>query len=272
MRVGIVGAGVVGRATARAFLEHAEEVCVYDVLPERRTHPLRDVLEASLVFLCLPESQVAGFFRDQIYLRDLKASSLVIKSTVPVGTTRALAERFGLTNLCHSPEFLTARCALVDAQMPARNVIGVPRPSNDDSGLFTGDNEAAQTLNVLYHTRFPGVPVHLMSSDESEALKLIQNAFFATKVSFFNEAYSLCEKLGLGWETIREALLADGRIHPSHTIVPGPQDGLRGWGGACLGKDTEAFRDALFEAGLPCDVSQAVLMRNVYDRGRAPPK
>lgn len=225
MRIGIVGGGVVGRATARVWLEHCEEVRVYDVRPERRTHAAADVMRCDLVFVCLPEGVVEDF------LGTWRGSPahLVLKSTVPVGTTRRLCGRYELRHVVHSPEFLTARCALADAQVPARNVIGLPQGEETTSQCCLG-------LRDLYRRRFPGVPVHLMSSDESEAVKLFTNAFFAVKVSFWNECRAYADRAGLDWDRVREAVLADGRIAHAHTQVPGP-DGKRGWGGACLGKD-----------------------------------
>lgn len=259
MKIGVVGAGVVGRATARAWIEHCDEVRVYDVLLERRTHPRDEVYESDFVFVCTPESEVEAVVRG--ILPEERSVKLAIRSTVPIGTTRRLRDRYGLPNLVHHPEFLTARCSLIDAQTPARNVIGCP------GGPANG---GAETLYELCRVRFPGVPVYFMQPEESEALKIIQNAFFACKVAFFNEARGLIDAHGLDWVTVRDALLADGRIHPSHTTVPGHH----GWGfsGSCLPKDLEAFRDALFAAGLRFDVSQAALTRNVHDRGRVPPK
>jgi len=228
MRLGIVGGGVVGHATARCFVEH-HEVRVADSLKERATHGLGEVLDSDIVFLCLPTPakekggldtrHVTAFF-DALPPKKRDAC-FVLRSTVPVGTTAGLRLEYGLTNIVHSPEFLTARCSVLDAQIPSRNVVG---------GVWC---KCKTELVSLYQKRFPGIPVLVMDSGESEAVKLFQNAFFAVKVSFWNEVRSLADKLNLNWDHVLKGILADGRITPSHTLVPGP-DGLRGFGGACL--------------------------------------
>jgi UDP-glucose 6-dehydrogenase len=254
--IGVIGGGVVGHATARAFMEFAE-VRVWDVQPERKTHSLDETTRGcDLTFVCLPEMEVVRFFEPLVGLVH-ENLNWVIKSTVPIGTTLRVHES-GFPNVVHSPEFLTARCAVTDAQLPARNVIGVPEHF-ESSGYVT--------LRRLYERRFPGVPTIAMHSDESEALKLVQNSFFAVKVAFFNEANELCDKLGLDWDAVLGGILSDGRVAHSHTKVPGP-DGKYGWGGPCLPKDLAHFVDASREAGLWPAVSLAAAARNATDRKR----
>lgn len=295
MKLGIVGGGTVGRATARAFLEHAEEVRVYDIVPERRTHGLIDVLACDLIFVCLPTptgpkgeldvSAVEAFFagaQEATTYTDRRTvpiyCNFVLRSTVPIGTTRRLAEKYGLPNLVHSPEFLTARCAVTDAQLPARNIIGVPDEPFAGEWEFTGlekhpgrAEKIYEFLYLLYRRRFPGVPVYVMSSDESEAVKLFQNSFFAVKVAFWNECHTLAAKLNLDWNRVLEAILADGRIARAHTKVPGP-DGKFGFGpdtpDACLPKDLSGLVHQLREAGLLHAVTNGALTRNILDRER----
>lgn len=102
-------------------------------------------------------------------------------------------------------------------------------------------------LNRLYKSRFPGVPLYMMTSDESEAVKLFTNGFFAVKIAFFNEVRALADKLGLDWERVLGGVLSDGRISHNHTQVPGP-DGQRGFGGACLPKDLANLIQCLYDA------------------------
>ncbi len=236
LTIGIIGGGVVGRAVARTYLDFVKEVRVWDMIKERTTtsHIGECVFLADLVFICLPEGEVNQC------LRHLDASgyadrNYVLKSTVPIGTTKRLAQQYGFPNIVHSPEFLTERVAMTDALLPARNIIGnIVPPTN----VWSAGNRAAEHLNILHHTRFPGIQVQLMSSDESEAVKLMTNAFFATKISFMNEMRGLCDGLGLNWEAVLAGMLSDGRISHSHTQVPG-HDGLGGFGGRCLPKDLE---------------------------------
>jgi len=260
MKIGIVGGGTVGHATARAFLEHVDEVRVYDRVKERATATFAATLcDSDLIFVCLPETNLDAFFDDTQVKR--QPFNFVLKSTVPIGTTRRLQQQYNLPNLCHSPEFLTARCAVTDAQLPARNIIGVPQSVNYKGAPFI--------LNDLYERRFPGVPILTCTSDESEAIKLAVNSFFAVKISYFNELRSLCDKLGMDWDRVLWGVLSDGRISHSHTKVPGP-DGKRGFGGACLPKDIKMLIDCMFEAGLEEYMLTAARNRNILDRGDQP--
>lgn len=264
MKIGVVGGGVVGHATARCFIEHVDQVCVYDVMKERCTHPLGEVLSCDLVFICLPTpmkeddkcdlSYVEKFFHDMKGPdHDYRRINIVLRSTVPVGTTKRLSELLGLRNLVHSPEFLTARCAVTDAQLPARNVIGSP--------VLPDNSDCVAILYDLYSRRFPGVPVHVLNSNESEAVKLFQNSFFAVKVSFWNECYAYAKKVGLNWDQVLAAVLADGRISHSHTRVPGP-DGKTGFGGNCLIKDLNNLIECIESVGLYAHVTSAADERN----------
>lgn len=258
-KIGVVGNGVVGGAMARCWMEHAS-VRIYDKDPARRTHSIVEALEGDVVFVCLPTPRarqglaadltaVDGFFKEHRGT----TFNFVLRSTVPVGTTARLRKEYDLPNLVHSPEFLTARAAAVDAQTPSRNIIG-----GEECRCFT-------TLRQLYRERFPGITTHLMSSDESEAVKLILNAFFAVKVGFFNEARQLCDSYGMDWDVVLRGVLSDGRIAYSHTRVPGP-DGRRGWGGDCLPKDLCSFMDCLDRAGGKAMITLAAHLRNGMDR------
>lgn len=272
MTIGVIGGGVVGQATACCYLEHVKEVCVADVRTVRSTHSLGGVLKCDLIFVCLPTPQKAGMGLDCSALDDFfkgtfpgpfgeygelenhTNANFVLRSTVPIGTTRRLRDQYGLTNLVHSPEFLTARCAMTDAMIPARNIIGCDMSID----YFDG---CASVLSSLYMSRFPGTPVILMTSDESESVKLMQNGYFAAQVSLWNELRSLADKLGLAWDVIRSALLADPRVSQQGSQVPG-HDGKCGWGGACLPKDVSQLLAHFHEAKLPASVLDAVWERN----------
>lgn len=275
MKLGIIGGGTVGQATARAFIEHVEEVVIYDKDPLRCTGGDKTVVsDCDLIFLCLPTPQKPNSLEcDTSALHEelahfdtnydqLRQRNLVIKSTVPIGTTRALSKQYNLPSLIHSPEFLTARCAVTDAQIPARNIVGYP--TRCDEAVY---NACGVKLINLYKSRWPHVPIFAMSSDESEAVKLFQNSFFAVKVAFFNEMYTLSEKLGLDWRVVIDGILADGRIAPSHTKVPG-SDLLFGFGGTCLPKDLANIIHTLNTNDLSAHVTSAAYNRNLVDRER----
>lgn len=268
--IGIVGAGMVGHAMARTFMEHGD-VRVYDVVPEKRTHTFEEAVTSDFVFFCLPTPMMDPDNED--YRCDLRVvdsvlsdarklhrerSIYVLRSTVPPGTTNRLALELNLP-LVYSPEFLTARAALVDSQTPSRNLVGyVPHMS------YT----PAEKLTRLYRRRFPGVFCFLREAKDCEAAKLAGNAYFALKVAAMNELYRGCRKLDCDWNSVREMLLADGRIAHAHTAVPGP-DGLFGFGGACLPKDLQNLIHSFGLQDEPASVFESAWFRNIEDRGRA---
>lgn len=249
IQIGIIGGGVVGAATAKAWVEHVKQIRVYDVDSKKRTHELKEVCEHSdFVFICLPTNEKEDGSCDTSIIEDLfdnmdlynvpDDTTFVIKSTVPIGFTKKLYNSLsGDYRLVHSPEFLTARCSLIDSQIPSRNIVGTPDAVS---------KEYIDLVN-LYTERFPQTQLIIMDSNDSEAVKLICNSFFAVKISFFNEIYKkLYSEIKFidEWDTVMEGVLSDGRISPSHTKVPGPDGGF-GFGGTCLPKDITNLNNLL---------------------------
>jgi UDPglucose 6-dehydrogenase len=282
MNIGVIGGGVVGRATAKTYSgwDGVRKVCIYDTVPERATHLLADALEGDVVFVCLPTpgpssgevgpldiSAVRHFF-ELVTSLGAGGRTFVIKSTLPIGASRRLTDDYQLSHLLHAPEFLTARTAEMDSLLPSRNLLGIPtRNLFREVANDTPSYRAAVKITDLYHRRFPGVTTHLMTSDETEAVKLFVNAFFAVKIATFNEIRALVDKLDLNWERILTGILSDGRIAHSHTQVPGP-DGYFGFGGACLPKDLANLAYQIKENGLSANVVEGAIRRNTGDRGR----
>ncbi len=288
MLIGIVGRGTVGNALGLALSQDnmelvkatRSEVFYWDLDPSKRTvDSLHDLLNGrlDLIFVCLPTPQVEGSLRcDTSILDDFfnfrlgkaqleeeaRKNCFVVKSTVDVGWTKQASKNHCLPNLCHSPEFLTARTAVEDADRPTRNVIGEPGYTE-----FSEQTECADKLQELYERRWPHVPIHFMSSDESEAVKLFQNSFSAVKIAFFNEIRLFADKMGMDWDRVLKALLAGGWINPQHTQVPGP-DGKFGFGGSCLPKDLANLTDSMYRANVDPQITVAALGRNERDRLR----
>ena len=259
--IGVVGNGFVGNAVAKGF-ENFVNVRVYDVDSERRTNTLKETLNTDFVFVCLPTpmvdaeggecnlSIIEGFFdilRKEDFEKDLPV--FIIKSTVPIGTTRKLQEKYSWISLVHNPEFLTAANAEEDFLNADRTVIG------------GRDNVSLGKVRGLYQTYFPQIPIYTMSSDESESVKYFANCFLATKVMFFNEMKVLSESLDVDFERIGEAVTADSRIADSHWRVPGP-DGEYGFGGTCFPKDTNALIKTMEENGMNPLVLKSVWEQN----------
>ena len=240
--IGIIGRGFVGNAIFNGFSSHYK-VRVYDIDVSKSTHSFEETISSDFVFVCLPTPMVnaeggeadltyiRSFFNNLSKFKTLNVESdniFIIKSTVPVGTTKDIIKQTGIKNIVHSPEFLTANNSIEDFKNPYRNIIG-------------GENiDYVNRLKSLYESRFPEVPCLIMSSDESEMVKYVANCFLATKVIFFTEMRLLSDKLNLNWDNLIKGVLADKRIGKSHYKVPG-DDGERGFGGVCFSKDINAL-------------------------------
>jgi len=259
--IGIIGKGFVGNAILQG-LNHYYNLKVYDVDPKKSTHTFEEAVDCDLVFLCVPTPMHKDTGEcDLSYIESVfeKANQtspscvFVIKSTVPVGTTRRLNEKYKNTKIIHSPEFLTARTAATDFICPSRHIVGGEAENGTD------------TLKQIYEERFPGVPCHTMTSDESEFVKYFANCFFATKVSYFNEMAVFARAHNLNWDNVIKGVMSDGRIGISHYQVPG-FDGSFGFGGTCFPKDINALIRSFEKVGANPLLLKAAWERNLLVR------
>jgi len=243
-KIGIVGNGFVGNALYENF-KLKFDTKVYDVLEEKCLNSLDEVLSSDVVFVCLPTpmslSEKCECNLEIIYdffngiEKECKAI-FAIKSTVPISTTKKIKEFRKDLKIVHNPEFLTAINAKQDFANSSRNVIG-------------GEEKEAKILLDIYEYMFPNAENILVSSDESEMIKYFANTFLATKVSFFNLVYDVCQKYSSNYQNVINGICSDDRIGYSHSKVPGP-DGDRGFGGTCFPKDINALINILENDGI----------------------
>lgn len=258
MKIGIIGQGFVGNAVYQKFKNYYN-VLTYDLQAKLCNSSLEEVYGCDHIFICLPtpmdkdgkcyigivEEALAGVNEHS------KAKTVVIKSTIVPGTTKNWSKQFDI-DIVFNPEFLTEANAVSDYENQSRIILGGPR-------------KATTKLKPIFAKVFPKASIIKTDSTYAEMVKYVTNSFLATKVSFANEMYEICNGLDVDYDKVIEYARYDERLGDSHWAVPGP-DGNFGYGGHCFPKDVKALINVAKDLNVHPVILEATDNKNFYVR------
>ncbi len=261
--IGVIGWGVVGKATDEAFSKDPSNKIFWFDKNIKGQYSLNDVADKSdFIFVCVPTPMFSdGSGIDLSIIKKVVSQIvpkikntkkiLIIKSSVVPGTTKSLAKRYKNIRFAMNPEFLTEINAPWDFLHPDRVVIGA------------FDEGVAIEIAKL-HRKILGYETKIFITDPTtaEMVKYVSNTFMATKVIFANEMKELADKLKINWDDVKKMVGVDPRIGESFLgITP-----FKGFGGKCFPKDTVALLGVARKLKIDLSLLEAAWKKNLKIR------
>jgi nucleotide sugar dehydrogenase len=255
-KIGIVGYGYVGLAVTKLLRDHFD-LRVYDVVNSPNTKS--EINECDMAIVCVPTPMKEDKSCDISIVEDtikwLKTPIIMIKSTVPPGTTRELTEKYG-KKIVFSPEYIGEGKYFIPYWR-------YPHPTDMKYHEFiiVGGSPAdtAEAIEPFKAVMGPNAKYVQTSSTLAEMTKYMCNSWGAHKVTFANEWFEIANIFGVNYDELRELFVLDTRVEKIHTAV---LKSKRGFGGKCFPKDVNAIVKATEKAGYSPELLKQVLKSN----------
>lgn len=250
-KIGVVGHGIVGSAVSHGFKKLGHDLKVHDI---KLKTTIEDLLDTEVCFVCVPTpSEPSGQCNTTIVeqvileLNNLDYGGIVvIKSTVEPGTTERMISKYKNVRVSFVPEFLRERCAVSDF-IDNHDLCVIGTHSKDDFEVIKE-----------VHGHFPEQFV-MCTPSEAELVKYFNNIYNATLITFANNFYEVCESLDVNYANVKSAIVKREHIIDSYLDC---NKNFRGFGGACLPKDTKAIAHLVKENNLPSTLFDDILNHN----------
>ena len=241
MKITIAGYGYVGKAMDM-FIKHNHSTHIVDPAVNKNTI---DDCDALIICVSTPEHRDGSCNVNNVLdvLSDSPDVPILIKSTISIEGWQVIKDQYPNKQISFSPEFLRAETAVQDFA--------------SQKTMYISDENSIFWINLFYPLK-PDLQFKTGTVQELIITKYMRNSFLATKVSYFNQVFDLCQALGINFEVVRKFVTDDERIGTGHSKVTA----TRGFGGHCFPKDTTAIIKTAHQQGLDFSILRSAVEYN----------